>query len=143
MEVQNPQYKEFVASIFQQAPFIADLGAELTDFGPGWCQSQLAITPRHLQHGGVIHAGVQATLADHTSGAAATTMLKPGQYVLTAEFKINLLWAAVGEKLVCRAQVLKAGRSLIFVEAEVFAVSAEKQTPVSKMSATMSVLENR
>lgn len=89
--------------------------------------------------GGVIHAGVQATLADHTCGAAATTLLQAGQFVLTAEFNLHLLRAATGEKLVCHAQVLKAGRSLAFTEAEVFAISGEQQTLVSKLSATMSI----
>lgn len=66
-------------------------------------------------------------------------MLAQGQYVLTAEFKINLLRSAVGETLFCRAQVLKPGKALIIVEAEVFAVSGTTMTLVSKMTATMSV----
>lgn len=139
MEPRNPQYQQFVTAIFAQAPFVASLGAELVDCSPGWCHSQLTITPTHMQHGGFIHAGVQATLADHTCGAAATTVLQPNQFVLTAEFKLNLLRAATGEKLLCHAQVLKAGRSLVFTEAEVFVISGQTQTLVSKLSATMSV----
>lgn len=139
MEVRNPQYQQYVADIFRQAPFVNNLGAELLDCGPGWCRSQLTISPSHFQHGGVIHAGVQATLADHTCGAAATTLLQANQFVLTAEFKLNLLRAATGEKLVCHAQVLKAGRNLAFTEAEVFVISAGKQILVSKLSATMSI----
>ena len=107
MEIKNPQYRQLIESVFKNAAFVDDIGISLLGCGPGWCESGMTILPRHLQHGGVVHAGVQATIADHTSGAAATTMLAQGHYVLTAEFKINLLRPAVGETLFCRAQVLK------------------------------------
>lgn len=139
MEIKNPQYRQLIESVFKSAAFVNDIGISLLGCGPGWCESGMTILPRHLQQGGVVHAGVQATIADHTAGAAATTMLAQGQYVLTAEFKINLLRSAVGETLFCRAQVLKPGKALIIVEAEVFAVSGTTMTLVSKMTATMSV----
>ncbi|CAQ71130.1 hypothetical protein RALTA_A3213 [Cupriavidus taiwanensis LMG 19424] len=63
---------------------------------------------------------MQATMADHTAGAAASTILEAGQHVVTAEFKINLLRAVRSERLRCRADVLKSGRSIIVVEADVF-----------------------
>lgn len=142
MKAGNPHYRQLIESIFRSAAFVRDVDIAFVDCGPGWCESRLAILPRHLQHGGIVHAGVQATIADHTSGAAATTIIAPGQHVLTAEFKINLLRPAAGEVLFCRAEVLKPGKSLIVVEAEVFAVSGVDRTLVSKMTATMSVAAN-
>ena len=139
MEAKNPHYRQLTESIFRSAAFVRDVDIAFVDCGPGWCESRLAILPRHLQHGGIVHAGVQATIADHTSGAAATTIIAPGRHVLTAEFKINLLRPAAGEALFCRAQVLKPGKALVVVEAEVFAVSGAARTLVSKMTATMSV----
>ncbi len=139
METRNPQYRELVESMFQSAAFVKDVGISFLGCGPGWCESGMTILPRHLQQGGVVHAGVHATMADHTAGAAATTVLLPDRHVLTAEFKINLLRPAIGETLFCRAQVLKPGRTLIIVEAEVVAVSGTTRTLVSKMTATMSV----
>jgi hypothetical protein len=35
MKTQNPQYRDQVRSIFDMAPFIADLGLVLSDLGPG------------------------------------------------------------------------------------------------------------
>ncbi|KDP87662.1 PaaI family thioesterase [Cupriavidus basilensis] len=133
--------RDTIEAGFRQAAFVTDIGIRLVDCGPGWCESELLVTPRHLQHGGIVHAGVQATMADHTAGAAATTMLDTGRHVVTAEFKINLLRAARTERLTCRADVLKSGRTIIVVEADVFASVHGEAVLVSRFNATMSVLD--
>lgn len=125
--------------MFRSAPFVSDLGMELESLDEGECVTILRIEPRHLQQNGVVHAGVQATMADHTAGAAASTVAPSGGAVMTAEFKISLLRAARGEVLRCRARVLKPGRQLVFVESEIWCSGAELQL-VSKASATMSVV---
>ena len=140
--VKNPRYRDRVQQVIDRAAFVKDLGLELIDLGPGWCACGLVVEPRHLlQQTHVVHAGVLATLADHTAGAAGSTLLAADEYVLTAEFKINLLRAARGERLVCRAQVLKPGRILSVVESEVFSVTDEAPTLVAKASVTLAVLK--
>ncbi|MGO4306165.1 PaaI family thioesterase [Cupriavidus sp. RAF12] len=133
--------RETIEAGFRQAAFVSEVGIRLVDCGPAWCESELMVTPRHLQHGGVVHAGVQATMADHTAGAAATTILETGRHVVTAEFKINLLRAVRSDRLRCRADVLKSGRSIIVVEADVFADVHGEAVLVSRFNATMSVLD--
>lgn len=126
--------------LFRTAPFIAELGLELESIGAGECVTVLDLQPRHLQQHGFVHAGVLATMADHTAGAAAFTLATDGCRVVTAEFKISMLRAAQGEKLVCRATVLKSGRQFSFVESEVSCVAAGESRPVAKASATMAIL---
>jgi uncharacterized protein (TIGR00369 family) len=128
---------------FRDAPFIAHLGLELEALGPGWCEARLEVQPWHLQQTSVVHAGVLATLADHCAGAAATTLLAPGEFVVTAEYKINLLRGARGERLHCRAEVLKPGQSLSVVEASVHAERDGKRELVAKLNATMAVVRPR
>ncbi len=129
-----------VAPIFQQAPFVGTIGLQLVNIGPGWCETVLALAPMHLQHMGVVHAGVIATLADHTAGGAAQTVCAPGELAMTAEFKINLLRPGRGERLTCRAQVLKRGRTLHVVEAEVFGQKDGAPHLIAKFNATMAVV---
>jgi uncharacterized protein (TIGR00369 family) len=143
MEAHNPQYRTAIEGIFRDAAFIGDVGIELIDCGPGWCETRLIIAPRHLQQNGVVHAGVQTTIADHTAGAAALTLMREGEYVLTAEFKLNLMRGGQGESLWCRAQVLKPGRSLSFVESEVHVLAGGKKTLISKLTATMVVMSKK
>ncbi len=137
----DPSRQAEIQAIFEKAGFITELGIKLVAIGPGWCESRLTITPRHYQHHTFIHAGVQATMADHTAGGAATTMLKAGETVLTVEFKINLLRPAVGESLRCKAAVLRAGRTLIIAESEVFAQNSGQEKLVAKVTVTLAVVQ--
>lgn len=140
MRAPDPNYRQVVEEGFREAAFLSELGITLVDFGPGWCESSLRIEPRHLQHTGVIHAGVQATIADHTAGGAAMTVTPAHEYILTLEFKMHLLRAGRGEGLRCLARVLKPGKTFHVVESEVFAIEGEKRTLISKLTATMAVV---
>lgn len=140
MHAPDPNYTRIVEESFREAAFLSAVGITLVDCGPGWCESSLRIEPRHLQHTGVIHAGVQATLADHTAGGAAMTVTGADDFILTSEFKIHLLRAGIGDALRCRAQVLKPGKAFHVVEAEVFALADDRKTLISKLTATMAVL---
>lgn len=136
----DPDRQTEVRRVFGEAAFINDVGYRLTGLGSGWLESALDIAPRHCQHHGFIHAGVQATMADHTAGSAATTLLAEGEAVLTAEFKINLLRPAKGALLTCRAEVLKPGRRLVVAESEVFTGEGSGRTLVSKAMVTLAVV---
>lgn len=140
MQSPNPHYREVIESSFRQANFLVDLGIRFVDCGPGWCETLIELTPRHRQHHGFVHAGVQATIADHTAGAAAMSVTPEDATILTSEFKIHLLRPAKGERLTCRAQVLKPGRMFHVVESEVYAHDGERRGLVSKLVATMAVV---
>jgi len=130
---------ETLRGFFRSAPFMVDLGVEPTAVSDGKVTTEIVLQKKHLQHTGVVHAGVLASLADHSMGAAAQTMTPEGHWVLTAEFKVNLLRGAKGEKLVCEAWVLKPGKQVMFTEAEVYAVSGNARQLVVKTSGTMAV----
>ena len=129
-----------VREFFRRAPFMVDLGVEPTAVDAGRITTQLPLATRHLQHTGQVHAGVMATLADHSMGAAAQTLAPEGHWVLTAELKTSALRPGRGERLVCEAHVLKAGRRISFTEAEVYAEQGGQRTLVMKASATMAVV---
>jgi uncharacterized protein (TIGR00369 family) len=137
---------ETVRGFFAKSPFMVDLGVMPMAVAPGKISTQLTLATRHQQHTGVVHAGVMAAMADHTMGAAAQTLAPAGHWVLTAELKTSLLRAGKGQRLVCEAVVIKAGRSLSFTEAEVWAetdIADSQDGPervlVMKASATMAV----
>ncbi len=124
---------------FARSPFMVDLGVEPVAVSDGRVTTVLPILPRHLQHTGQVHAGVMATLADHTMGAAAQTLAPDGHWILTAELKTSCLRAGKGERLVCDGFVIKPGRQVSFTEAEVWAETGGERRLVMKASATMAV----
>ena len=138
-----PPGLEAYRAVFRRAAFVNDIGLELESVSEGHCTTTLEVAPRHLQHSGQVHAGVLATMADHTAGAAAQTLAGEGLFVATAELKISLLRPAKGERLICRGRVLKPGKQLSFVEAEVHCVAAGKEHLVAKVSATMAMVSQK
>jgi len=140
MSMNQQQLEAFVQSGFAQAAFCGDLGIRPTACGPGWVETELAILPRHSQQNGFVHAGVQSTIADHTAGVAAATTVAEGFSVLSVEFKVNLLRPAQCDTLLCRAEVLKAGKHICVVEAEVFALKDGAKRLFSKATVTVAVM---
>ena len=63
--------KNQVRHIFDSANFVRDLGMQLVRIEDEYCETILVPAERHRQQHGLIHAGVMATMADHTSGCAA------------------------------------------------------------------------
>lgn len=126
-----------VEAVFALAPFIRDVGYRLADAGPGWVETTLSVEPRHLQQHGYVHAGVVTTMADHTAGGAASTVVQPGYSVLTSDLSIQLLRAGKGAELHCRGEVVKAGRTLVFTQADVWADAVH----IARLHATMAVVK--
>jgi len=140
MKPRTPDYPGKVREIFQRAAFIDDLGIRLKDLGEGWCESVLEVAPKHRQQDGYVHAGVQATMADHTAGGASSTLAAEGDLVLTVEFKISFLRPALGERLRCRAAVLRQGRTLTVAESEVYAQRDGNEKLVAKAMVTLALV---
>jgi uncharacterized protein (TIGR00369 family) len=132
-----------VEQIFRDAKFLHTLGIELTAFGFGWCEAQVQITPAFHQQHGFVHAGVLMTLADHACGGAAASTLPPEKDVITVDNKISFLRPAVGDIVKCRAEVLRAGKNLIFVEAAVTILRDHNPLIVAKASSTLLVIPRK
>jgi uncharacterized protein (TIGR00369 family) len=86
----------------------------------GYFKSRVKIQELHRQQDGFVHAGVMATMADHTAGYAAFTTVPEDYQILTVEFKINFLRPAYGELLLCRSRVIRGGNRIVISESEVF-----------------------
>lgn len=123
--------------VFDLAPFVREMGYRLTGVGDGWVETELAVEEKHRQQHGFVHAGVTAALADHTAGGAASTKLEEGRSVLTSEYTIHLLRPASGDHLRCRAEVVRAGRLLVVVQADVHA----GEHHVARYLGTMAVID--
>jgi uncharacterized protein (TIGR00369 family) len=117
--------------------FMTLVGAEISELTRGSCTLEVGRRPELLQQYGLFHGGVTAFLVDNATTIAAAT--SRGQPALTAEYKLNLLSPATGERLICRARVIKPGRQVAVVAADVFCVTdgIEKHTATAMASIAM------
>ena len=138
----DPAHAAWLKGMLAAQAFMRHLKVELVDFAPGQCTLATDHRPDFEQHTGVVHAGVVAALADNAAGGAASTLMPKGTAAVTVEYKINFAAPATGERLIARAEVIKAGRSLSVARAEVYALSegAERLCAVALVTlAPMSV----
>lgn len=128
---------EHIRSNVMRQGFMTHVGAEVTDLTRGTCVLSVNRRPELLQQNGFFHGGVTAFLIDNATTIAAATV--KGQAALTAEYKLNLLAPASGDRLICRARVVKPGRQVSVVAADVFCIidGAEKHTATALASIAM------
>lgn len=139
----DADYEERVRSSFARQGLMSTLRATLESVSPG--AVEISIRPRAAisQQHGFVHAGAVTAIADTAAGYAALSLMAPGTGVLSTEFKINLLAPAVGDRIVARGRVVKAGRTLTVAQSEVFAEKAGEETLVALLTATLMAVEGR
>jgi len=130
-------YADRVRASFYGQPFMHLIGATLSAVMPGRCEIHLSFKPELTQQIGYFHAGIIGTIADNAGGYAALSLTPGGQEVLTVEYKINFMAPGKGEALIARAQVLKAGRTLIVCRSDVFNVQQGQETLAATAMLTM------
>jgi uncharacterized protein (TIGR00369 family) len=142
-EPADPQFVSRVRASFARQPMMQTIGATLETVAPGRADIGLPFRSDLTQQHGYLHAGVVATIADSACGYAAYTLMPAGASVLTVEYKINLLSPATGEHFIARASVIRAGRTLTIVQADVFASANGDERRTATMLATIMTLRDR
>jgi uncharacterized protein (TIGR00369 family) len=126
-----------IRSSFAKQGLMQTLGAKLGAIEPGKIEIFLKPAESISQQHGFVHAGAISAIADTAAGYAALSLMPRGTGVLTAEFKINLLAPAKGDRILARAKVVKSGRTLTFAQAEVFAEDGENTKLIAHLTATL------
>jgi uncharacterized protein (TIGR00369 family) len=119
------------------SPFARWMGTRLAEVEPGRVVLQLTLRDEMRQHHGQAHGAVLGYLADTACSWAAATLVGD---VVTAEYKINLLAAARGERLEVVAEVLRAGKRQVVARADVSAIAGEERELVATALATIAVV---
>jgi len=139
----DPAFKARVTASFDKQGLMITLGACIVHVAPGMVEIVLQASPAVSQQHGFIHAGALAAIADTAAGYAALSLMRPGVGVLTTEFKINLVAPAKGERVVAKARVIKAGRTLPVAQTDVFSETEGREELVALFTATLMAVEGR
>jgi uncharacterized protein (TIGR00369 family) len=142
-EARNPHFEQAVRESFDRQQFMATIGARLTIVSAGEIEIRVPVRPNLTQQHGFLHAGVVASALDSACGYAAFSLMPAGVGVLTVEFKTNLLAPAIGQELIARGRVVRAGRTITVCQGEASMLSDGKETLTATMLATMMMLRDR
>jgi uncharacterized protein (TIGR00369 family) len=142
-EPRDPAWEGKVRASFARQSVMQTFGARIAALRPGHCEIEMPYRRDLCQQHGYLHAGITTTIADSAAGYAAFSLMPPGASVLTVEFKVNLMAPAAGEGFRARGQVIKPGRTLMVVEAEVVAEDKGERVPVAQLLATMMCLDGK
>lgn len=122
---------------FDRQTMMQTLGAELDSVAEGRVVITAPILPTSLQQQGAGHAGLAFSIGDSAAGYSALTMMADGAEVMTVEMKINLMAPAIGDRLVAEGRVVRAGRRIVVVAADVFAEVGGARKHVAMLQGTM------
>jgi uncharacterized protein (TIGR00369 family) len=136
----NPDFEARVRGSFARQNAMGLIGARMTRVEPGRVEIELPVREDLGQQHGFVHGGIVGMIADSAGGYAAFTLMPADASVLTVEYKVNMLAPAEGDLLIARGEVLKPGRSLSVVRADVWVRRGDKETRVAAMQQTLMVM---
>ncbi len=131
---------EYLEKDFRRG-FIKFCGFRVSKIKKGLMESSVTIGENHKTQDNFIHAGLIATMSDHTAGYAAYTLVPDNIRILTIEFKINFLKPAYGNELLCKSEVISQGKQIIVAQSTVFDVRDTYEKMVSRSTITLMAID--
>lgn len=129
--------RERIAVSFKSQGLMTTLGAQLVSVADGEVQIALPFSEQLSQQHGYVHAGAITSVVDSACGYAALTKAPPEYEVVTAEFKINLLRPAIGDRFLAIGRVQSSGKLLTVCTGEVRAFTGAAYKVIAIMQATI------
>ena len=131
---------EFLEKDYRRG-FIEFCGFQASKIERGLFESTIKIGENHKTQDNFIHAGLIATMSDHTAGYAAYTLVPDNVRILTIEFKINFLKPAYGNALKCKSEIISQGRQILVAHSTVFDVRNTHEKMVSRSTITLMAVD--
>ena len=121
------------------SPFSKHLGLQVVEWSPGRAVVSLEITDKLKNRRGDAHGGVTATLLDAALGIACRSHTDDWKSEGTVTLNVQFIEPARGT-LLAEARLLRAGRTVAFVEGE---VRDQSGAIVAKATATFKIERRR
>ncbi len=108
-----------VHNALQEVPFAKLIGIELEGIDAGVATLGFDIRDELKQNNGVVHGGAIASLIDTATAFAIMALLPAKERATTVDLTVSYLRPLTEGRVRARAEVLRAGRRLIVVSANV------------------------
>ena len=112
-------FLEKAQAVFREVPYVKLLGMELLDLRTGEAVLRLKMRDELRQPHGILHGGATASLIDTATAFAVITKLEPDEKASTVDLTVHFLRPVINETIICTARVVRAGRRLLTVSADV------------------------
>ena len=111
---------EKAQAVFREVPYIKLLGMQLDALKQGEAILSLKMRDELRQPQGFLHGGATASIIDTATAFAVITVLEQDEKATTVDLTVHYLRPVVEGTITCTAKVVRAGRRLLTVSAEVF-----------------------
>ena len=101
-------------------PFAKLLGIEVESVEPGRAVLTINLRHEHMRNDAIAHGGVVATVIDSAMAIAIMAMLAENERTVTVDLTIHYLRPVTEGVAKASARVVRAGRKVITVSAELF-----------------------
>ena len=95
----------------RRVPIAETLGAELLEVGDGKARIRYPVLPAYMNPAGQLQGGMFAVMMD-------TAMALAAEGIATAALQIAILRPATGGHVIASGHVVRAGRNIVYAEAE-------------------------
>ena len=110
-------YLEDIRKIGRDAnPFFRLMGIEVESFGEGRARLSMNVRPEMLNGVGWLQGGLYGALCDEAMALALYTVLEEGEQIATISESTSYLRGVRNGKIEARAQVVRKGRQVAFLE---------------------------
>lgn len=104
----------------ESVPFLKVLGVEVDSVGPGSATLLLPVRKELMRNDGILHGGAVASVIDSAFAFAIIPLLDDNERTVTTDMTIHYLRPLGGGVTKTVARVVRAGRRVITVSAELF-----------------------
>jgi len=125
----SEERRQFAADKLNDLAFAKLMGMRLVDMRPNEAVIEIEMRDDLKQPSGVLHGGVTATLIDTAMAFAVRTYLTDTEPTATIDLTVHYLRPHVEGKAICTARVVRPGK-------RIFTVSAEVHNEAGKLIAT-------
>ena len=115
----SEERKQFAMEKLNALPFAKLVGMQLVDIRPNEAVIEIEMRDDLRQPNGVLHGGVTATLIDTAMAFAVRTYLTDTEPTATIDLTVHYLRPHVTGKASCTARVVRPGKRIFTVSAEV------------------------
>ncbi len=105
--------------VVRKTPYLQHLGIELVEFTEDFVVMKMPMKEELRQPYGLLHGGATASLIDTATAFAVVAVTGREEKATTVDLTVHYLRPVINETTICTAKIVRAGRRLITVSAEV------------------------